>query len=140
MAGSVTQSIETVPRLLDSQKGFFVVVTLDWTGDAANGTVPDTELSAAIMAQIIGLKLILGVTNPGATAPTAAYDITLEDEDGCDLFGGTMADRAAATSEQAFPVGGTIYAPRPVINDLTFKIAGQEVHSAVGTCKLVFAP
>ena len=43
------------------------------------------------------------VTNPGSTAPTAAYDITLLDADGVDVAGGTLADRSATLSESVVP-------------------------------------
>jgi hypothetical protein len=43
------------------------------------------------------------VTNPGATAPTASYDIYLYDKDGIDICSGNLADRSATITEQYIP-------------------------------------
>jgi len=43
------------------------------------------------------------VTNPGATAPTASYDIYLYDKDGIDICSGNLADRSATLTEQYIP-------------------------------------
>jgi hypothetical protein len=40
------------------------------------------------------------ITDPGATAPTAAYDITILDDDGVDVLIGAGADRSATLTEQ----------------------------------------
>jgi hypothetical protein len=63
------------------------------------------------------------VTDPGATAPTDQYDITLTDEDGYDVAGGSLANRATATTEAVVPS-----APIYVDSELTVNIsaAGDE--------------
>ncbi len=43
------------------------------------------------------------VTNPGATAPTDDYDLTLLDEDGVDVLDSLGLNRDTATSEQLLP-------------------------------------
>lgn len=43
------------------------------------------------------------VTNPGATAPTDDWDMTLPDSDGVDLFAGQGANRDTANSEHFVP-------------------------------------
>lgn len=45
-------------------------------------------------------EIVRLVTDPGATAPTAAYDITILDEDGVDVLVGAGADRSATATEQ----------------------------------------
>lgn len=51
----------------------------------------------------IGGAIVRVVTNPGATAPTDDYDLTLVDEDGLDLFMGLGANRDTANTEQFCP-------------------------------------
>jgi hypothetical protein len=45
-------------------------------------------------------EIVRLVTDPGATAPTANYDITILDEDGIDVLVGAGADRSATATEQ----------------------------------------
>ncbi len=44
-------------------------------------------------------KLISLVTNPGATAPTTLYDVTILDSDSEDVLIGAGADRSATVTE-----------------------------------------
>lgn len=44
---------------------------------------------------------ILLVTDPGATAPTANWDVTVTDPWGCDIAGGQLMNRSATITEQA---------------------------------------
>lgn len=43
--------------------------------------------------------LLLVCTDPGATAPTADWDVALNDSDGVDLLAGQGADRSATATE-----------------------------------------
>jgi len=72
------------------------------------------------------------LTNPGATAPQAAYGLTLKDGEGIDIMGGTLAGRSATASEQAFPQLGTD-APgeRYVPGTLTLGMADNNVNGAL---------
>lgn len=107
---------------------------INWTADDSDGSVPNTALPA------ISGRLIIAVTDPGATAPTAAYDIVLEDEYGFDVMGGTLADRSATVTEQAFPSDGSNNIERIVDGVLTFKLTNNSVNSAVGQCILYIEP
>lgn len=92
-----------------------------------DGTVPDTVLPS-FQGRLLALH-----TNPGATAPTNLYDITLIDGDGLDRLQAVGENRAAATSEQVPVVySGTSVNP-PVSKDetLTMKIAGQSANGAL---------
>jgi hypothetical protein len=58
-------------------------------------------------------------TDPGAAAPTANYDITLEDDlTAEDIAAGTLANRHTTTTEAVVPVLGTYF---PVAFAGTFK-------------------
>ena len=43
-------------------------------------------------------------TDPGATAPTTLYDITLVNANGRDVMGGALADRSATVTEDTMPL------------------------------------
>ena len=94
---------------------------------AADGSVT----SVASTSDIFG-SVVLVVTNPGSTSPTADYDITLTDEEGCDILGAEGVDRSATVSEQVMPKIGSAYLPRFVNSKLTLNIANNSVDSAGG--------
>jgi len=118
-AGSVTQSW-TSPTL-----------TFSWVGDVSGGGVP-----AEISELEFNAYVCLVVTNPGTTAPTDNYDITLTDEDGIDIMGGQLANRDTADSESAVPKIGTVYGCRPIDGTITLNITNNSVNSATGTVKV----
>src|SRR5688572_30152416 len=119
MAGTVT---------LTAHKEFGSVRRLVYTAtaDAANGSFPDTVLPK-IEGRLLELR-----TNPGATAPTDNYDITLEDGDALDRLQGAGANRDTANSEQAAIVfaSSSVHPAVDVGETLTLKIAGNSVNSA----------
>lgn len=133
-AGTVTQTLEKI------QGTNLAVLTFSWTGDASDGTVPSTDTSAAISAAIKGMGIIEVRTTPGATAPTALYDITLSNADGLDLMGGALANRSATLAEAVLPqnAAGDQFA-RGIDSALTLAISNNSVHSATGTVKVILS-
>ena len=77
--------------------------------------------------------LVRMATNPGATAPTDNYDITLVDADGIDLLAGEGANRDTSTSEQVFPTNTPFHN-----GTVTFTIATAGAEKT-GTCTLYMA-
>lgn len=134
-AVTVTFSKIDVPYL--NENGI-VKVLIEWLADDTNGSVPDTAFDSTDLVDILGRYCILGVTDPGTTAPTASYDITIVDEHGCDIFGAELNDRSASASEQTTPLIGSSYEGRVITGALTFKLANNSVNSATGTCSLYF--
>ena len=68
-----------------------------WTCDASGD-------AAATTKKITG-SLIKGVTDPGAAAPTADYDIVLTDPEGINLLGlsaDDLVDRHTTTTEEVY--------------------------------------
>lgn len=66
-----------------------------WTsGDGAEGGTVTKATANAYDGKIVGLT-----TDPGATAPTDNYDITITDADGHDVLLGAGADRDTANTE-----------------------------------------
>ncbi len=128
MAGSTTLAHYTI--------GHVRRIVVDWTADAADGTVPDTTLP------VFDGRLAELTTNPGATAPTALYDVTVIDAEGVDRLQGVGANRAAAATESVPVVyaGSTVHPPVSKTDTLTLKIAGNAVNSAEGRVILIYTP
>ena len=105
------------------------------TGDASDGSFPATALPK-FQGRLLALH-----TNPGATAPTDNYDITLIDGDGMDRLQGVGANRDTANSEQV-PVVYTSTSVNPPVSideTLTFTIANNSVNSAIVVANLYYA-
>jgi len=81
-------------------------------------------------------------TNPGSTAPTANYDVTLVDADGVDRLQGVGANRHTTNSEEVQVVySGTAAHPACVFGEtLTLTIANNSVNSAGTVIRLVYLP
>ena len=99
------------------------IAVVDWT------SATDGSATAAVTLDGVIHKF---VTNPGATAPSANYDITLVDEDGIDIAQGLLANRHTSNSEEVYPfaevtLGGTgsDAAALPLFHggDVTFTLA-----------------
>ena len=119
-AGTVTQTYTKVTNDVSC-------LTYTWTA-AAGGSLTSTASTVAINGYVI-----LVVTNPGDTAPTASYSITLTDADSCDVMGGTLASRSATATEHAVPKIGDVYGGRWVSGILTLNLTGNSISSATGT-------
>lgn len=105
------------------------------TADAADASFPATALPR-FQGRLLALH-----TNPGATAPTDNYDITLIDGDGMDRLQGVGANRDTANSEQV-PVVYTSTSVNPPVSideTLTFTIANNAVNSAIVVANLYYA-
>lgn len=132
MGESITQA------MTGSKHDGFVVVTITWQA-ATDGSLSATAIEGYIEKEIQGMYCILGVTNPGATAPQADYDIELNDADGADVFGLELNNRSATVSEQAMPKMGNGYGKRPIYTpSLNFALTGNNVNTALGTCAFFF--
>lgn len=128
MAGSTTTTHYTI--------GHVRKVVVDWVADAAAATVPDT-----VLPRFEG-RLAELTTDPGATAPTDNYDITLIDGDGVDRLQGVGANRDTANTETVPVVyaASTVHPPISLADVLTLKIAGNAVNSATGKITLIYTP
>lgn len=103
-------------------------VTVAWTAHT-DGTF--TTASVPLSGWLIKV-----ITNPGSTAPTANYDITVTSPDGADLdeLAGTLANRHTTATEVVYPVG-TSGAATPILLSGTYgvAIANNSVNGATGT-------
>ena len=135
--GTITYTVTDIPD--DNRNPPMKVLTFNCVASADLATFPATTIDADTIARLKGYNLVEGRTNPGATAPQAAYDITLTDSDGIDLMGGRMADRSATASEAAVPeIASGVPWPRPVDGALTLTITNNNVNSAIVVAKFFF--
>jgi len=116
------------------KEGRLIVYYMAWT-TAAGGTLTATETS-----QELNGFIVLAETDPGSTAPTDNYDITLTDEAGADVFGGALANRDTSTTERTMPKVNGNYSG--VINrgKLTLNLSGNSVNSATGGLYIFIIP
>ena len=104
MAMSVTISDRT-------RKGI-TVVKFDWTS-AADGTATNST------TKLHSGKVLELATDPGSTAPSADYDITITDSDGLDVLAGQGADRHTSNTEYVIDSDSN---PLGVVADSTLTI------------------
>jgi len=126
MAGTVVETIT-------AGYGRMEVITLTCTADAAAATFPATALTNKFSGTLLQLE-----TNPGATAPTANYDIVLTDAEGHDVLEGVGANRHTSTTEKVPVVySGTGTHPMVHASDtLTWTITNNAVNSAIVVAKI----
>ena len=124
-AGSITYVYTPVNSWLSS-------LTFTWT--AATGGAVTAKAGPAIDGMVILVE-----TNPGSTAPTDNYDLTLTDSGGADVMGGSLANRDSTTTERAMPLQNGNYTGVPVHGPLTLNISGNSVSAATGTVTVYFA-
>ena len=128
MAGTVTQSYTSI--------GHIRRVTLTCVADAADGSFPSTALTTKIEGRLLKL-----VTNPGATAPQANYDVALTDQHGSDVLQGLGANRHTSNTETA-PLFYTGTSTHPSVDEsdtLTLAVTGNNVNSAITVIDLYYA-
>ena len=111
-------------------------IEVSWVADVAAATVPATALPS------FEGRLLALVTNPGATAPTANYDITLVSGIGDDRLQGVGANRHTTNTESAPVVysGSTVHPWVDGDEVITFTLAGNAVNSADGLAVLYYTP
>lgn len=125
-AGSTSVSYSVVQYGLSADKRVRKV-TVSFTADASDGSVPDTSLA-------LNGFLIKAVTNPGSTAPTDNWDIALEDPDdsALDAAATLLNNRDTATTEQVYPLISGAATPIFLAGTYGLAISGNSVNSATG--------
>lgn len=93
MAGSITVTKDRADRSVQK-------VSLAWVSDAS-GDVNGTTIP--LMGTI---QRITYVPNGGATAPTALYDVVMNDAESVDVLDGTGANLSATATSTAYPLLG----------------------------------
>jgi hypothetical protein len=143
-AGSCAETIADYP-------GSFVIVKLACTGDAANGSIPNTAISTAAITLLTGkyyLYTVSAYPTSGGTAPDAA-DVFILDGSGEDLLGsadgGTTANKGAnlihaTLKKTTYPYSyhSSAFWYPAIVSGLTLKVSNQATNSANYTIELVF--
>ena len=120
IAISSTTYLDDAKSLANSRAASVLVA---FTADDANGSVPTLAITG-----YQGWMLYEVRTDPGSTAPTANYDITLIDEFGIDIAGGQLLNRHTSTSERV----ALIDPPILRATSFTITLANNAVNSATG--------
>ncbi len=110
----------------DSRLGHVRTLVFTGVGDGADGSFPTLDIPK-LAGRLVALE-----TNPGATAPTSNYDITLVDGEGLDALQGVGANRHTTATEKV-PIVYSGTALHPVVADwqtLTLTLAGNSVNDA----------
>lgn len=131
--GTLVQTVERWP--FSNRDNDVYMVTLTWTA-GAGGVFTSAATDAQVTGVIRGRYIIMVITDPGATAPQAAYDITLTDPDGIDVMGGTLADRSATATEIARPLPDPTKYCGFISGALTLNISNNNVAGATGVIKI----
>lgn len=113
MAGTLTVTRD--PRRMPNTNKTVERIVVDWTSDASG----NADVS---IANLYGYLIKL-VTDPGSTAPTDDYDITLVDENSIDALAGAGANRDTANTEQVYPVASGAQCPVFLCGTHTFTVA-----------------
>lgn len=122
---------ESVTQTWVNCTGKVECLTFSWQSDP-NGALTATASNRSIDGYVIQV-----VTNPGDTAPTDNYGITLNNSDGADVMGTALINRDTANSEIALPKpDGTNFADAWVSGTLTLAVTANSVGSATGTVKV----
>lgn len=128
MAGTIVVSAN---RVADPALSQVFSLQLTCTADAADGSFPTLDLASyGVWGTLLAIQ-----TNPGATAPTDNYDITLVDADGIDRLNGVGLNRDTTSSERAIITGAPWVAQGET---LTLTLANNAVNSAIVVVTLYF--
>lgn len=130
----LASATESVTQVLDDY-GDAKVLTFQIT-TAADGSVTDTAISSAYMTRLRGYYLYSIETDPGSTAPTADYDVTLVDSNGLDACQSQGLNRSAGTTQIAVCTAGPYYVVRNSV--LTLNVDNNSVDSAIMTIIFTF--
>ena len=134
MAGTVTQKLNRIGSNIRT-------VVFTCTGDAADGSIPDTDVIASSMADLVGMYLYSATAWPTAdgTAPDAAdVQILMNGEDLLGAKGVNLIHATATQSTEPYSAFMTAYRYPLVTSTLTLKVENQETASADYTIELVF--
>jgi len=123
MAASTSMELKPLPIQGERKDKYQLIIS--WTSgtDGASTTsysTNDGTLSGTKITDFIkGRTLDMGEVVPGATTPTDAFDVVVNDENGVDLFGGGLANCSSGSTTTSYPYDGTNYGTRPIVGKIT---------------------
>jgi hypothetical protein len=95
------------------RSGPIKTIIASWTSDDTSGAVSGTTKK-------VSGYLLAGITDPGTAAPTASYDIVLNDSESANILGNCdddLVDRHTSNTERVDFVVATAAGERPAVND-----------------------
>jgi hypothetical protein len=117
-----------------------VMLTIDFLDDGSPSDNESRVLVASEYMPLIGYFLVAAVSIPGATAPAAAWDATIKNEDGIDLMGSSMLNRSATAAEWATPKpDGLNFMYPTMFGALTINISNSTTAAATIKLRLFFS-
>lgn len=128
VVGACTQSVTTFKTANPNLK----VWTLDCTANDTDATFPAIAMSDTVRGEIVGWYVSEVRTYPDAVAaPQDNWDVTITDEDGFDIMGGTLENRSNVSDQRALPLWAVgLYADVPIYGATNVNISGNNVNSA----------
>jgi len=131
-AASIVMAASTATQH-HSRFGSLNILLISWTA-AAGGAFTSYE-TRNINGMVWGVE-----TDPGVSAPTASYDITLKDQYGLDIMGAKLADRASGETQfvQPYNTDQSEYLSMPVHGPLTVAISNNSVTAATGKIMIYY--
>lgn len=122
-AASTTQTLE--PIYDEGKRRDKFKYTFAWTSDTAGSSTSTTSTDdGSFMTQTIteilkGKEIVGGAVIPGATTPTDAFDVVVNDENSVDLFGAAFGNCTAGSTTTSYPFDATVYGSKIVTGALT---------------------
>lgn len=125
--GTITLTSRELVDIGKSERNYIEVVTVDWAASSTDASIPT-------LAVDLRGWLVKAITNPGTTAPTANYDISLTDpeDSGLDAAATLLNNRHTSTTEQVYPLISGAASPILLAGTYTISIANNSVNSATG--------
>lgn len=129
---------ESIAMVLDDINENVKRLTITWSCATGAATIVATDTDTSISSELFGMWAFMAVINPGATAPTASYDVVLNDTNSVAIFGSSLEACHTTASEQFFPLlAGTAgadghYGPRLIDGAITFDITNNSNNAANG--------
>lgn len=117
------------------------VMTLTFTANTGDATIPDYTFTAADLAFVEGMFLYFIQTDPGATGPSnGAWDVTIKDANAYEILGNAADNLSSTLTQTNFPLfdGTNISYPLMASTAYTITIEGNAVNSATATIILYF--
>jgi len=108
-------------------------LTFTWTAAGGGGAYTAETSRDDIVGWVMRVE-----TDPGATAPTDNYDITLKNTRTLDISGGNLANRDTANTETVMPKPGANDGAFFNDSTLVHAITGNSVANAVGVTKVFY--
>lgn len=118
-------------------RGDPVVFTISYVADSDGGNIRNFNIPYADAAWLMnnGYYFWKARTNPGSTAPTDNYDITVLDANGNDMANGELLNRDTSTTEVV-----NLTSAVPIVSStMTITVSNNTVNSAIIVGELYFA-